>query len=166
MNNLRRLTLGGILTGLSVCVMLIGNLIGVGTYAAPLIAGILLLPVGMRSGLKYHITAYLAAGLLSFMLLSDREEALMFLCVFGWYPIARPYLERLKPPLNWIAKYGLLNLCAIAAETLVVLVIAPETLGLWMILLLLLLSNLTFVIYDRLLPRMEIILARRLNIKR
>jgi len=162
MKKTRAIALSGMLTGLCLALLIVGSLIGVGTYPAPVAAAIVLMPVGMTLGSRYHIMAWIAASALSLMLLADREEALMFSFLFGWYPIARPYFEKLRMPLKVICKYASLNTCAIAIEALVMLVIVPETEAWYWLLLLLLLMNFVFAINDRLLPRVELLIKYRL----
>ena len=163
MKQSRRIALCGVLSALAVLVLLLGNLIGIGTYAAPLFAGLIIMPLGMKAGKKYHILGWLAVSLLGFMLLSDREEALMFACLFGWYPIARPYFDSLRPPLNIISRFAALNACAIAVELLVMLVLVPESAGVWLVIALLVLANVTFIVYDRLIPVFMLLFLTRFS---
>lgn len=158
----RALALSGMLTGLCLALLIVGSLIGIGTYAAPLIAAMVLIPVGMTLGKRYHIMAWIAASALSLILLSDREEALMFSFLFGWYPIARPCFEKLGKPWSAIGKYMSLNICAAAIEALMMLVIMPESGAWYWIVLFMLLLNFVFAVNDRLLPRVELIIKYRL----
>lgn len=52
MKKTRKIALCGLVSAIALIVMLLGNLIGVGTYASPMIAGILLTAVGMSAGKK------------------------------------------------------------------------------------------------------------------
>ena len=161
MRHSRKIALSGVLSALAVALLLVGSLIGVGTYAAPMLAGVALMPVGMSAGKKYHILSWIGVSLIGLMLLSDREEALMFACLFGWYPIARPYFDGLKKPFDQIARYAALNGAAIGVEALVMLVIAPESNSALLLIGLLLLANVTFVLYDKLIPKVKLIILVR-----
>ena len=82
------------LCALAIVIMMLGSLIGVGTYAAPLIAIWLLLPVLGLFGKKAALTAFFAVALIGLMVLPDRELALIY-CAFGWWPAAKPLADRI-----------------------------------------------------------------------
>ena len=63
----RKIALGALFTALGVTLMLLGAAIGIGTYAAPMLAGLLLLPLGARYGTKYQLTVFAATALLSLL---------------------------------------------------------------------------------------------------
>ena len=46
MKHTKLIALGGVTAALSVVLMLAGSLIGIGTYASPMLAGLALLPAG------------------------------------------------------------------------------------------------------------------------
>ena len=90
----RKIATCGVLCALAIVVMMLGSLIGVGTYAAPLIAIWLLLPVLGLFGRKAALTVFVAVALIGFMVLPDRELALIY-CAFGWWPAAKPLIDRI-----------------------------------------------------------------------
>lgn len=155
MKQSKQIAFCGMLTALGVVLLVVGNLLGIGTYAAPMLVGLLILPAGKKWGVRYQVLLWLAIGLLGLILLSDVEESLMFLGFFGWYPIARPALERLPRGIGWAVKLLAFNLPVVALEALVMLVLVPEAVGTWLMLALLVVGNLVFVIYDRAIPRVE-----------
>lgn len=163
MRESRRIALCGMMAALSIVVLLTGALLQVGTYAGPMIAGILLLPVGREVGRKHHVLMWLAVSILSFILIRDWEQNLMYLCIFGVYPMLRPLFHRLKGWLRLAAKLLYFNVTTVLLEVLVMLLLVPESMGWGMIIMLLALGNLCFVLYDFILPRMEILLTSRLK---
>ncbi len=163
MKQTKALAFCGVMTALGVVILLLGGFLGIGTYAAPMLAGLMLLPVGSRYGWKYHALVWLCVGVLALILVSDVEESLMFLGLFGWYPILRPKLQQLPKVLGWVAKFALFNGVLIALEALVLLVLAPEALELSFLLALLALANLVFWVYDLAIPRVAANLERRLG---
>ena len=162
MKQTRAISLCGVTAALAVVLMTVGGLLGIGLYAAPMLAGLCLLPAGRHLGLKYHLTLWLAVSALSFLLVPDVEQNLMFLCLFGCYPILRPALQRLPRLPRLLCKLCFFNAVSIALEALVLLLLVPETLSAPMLLLLLALGNLTFALYDRLIPRAQRFLETRL----
>lgn len=151
----RAVALCGVIAALSIVLMAVGGLLGIGLYAAPMLAGLCLLPAGRFLGVKYHVMLWLVVSALSFLLVPDVEQNLMFLCLFGCYPILRPALQRLPRMLRPLCKLLFFNAAAVALEALVLLVIVPEALEPGMLLLLLALGNLTFLLYDLLIPRAQ-----------
>ena len=153
MKQTRALALCGVTAALAVAVMAAGGVLGIGTYISPLIAGMCLLPVGSLLGKKYHITLWLAVSALSFLLVPDIEQSLMFLCLFGCYPVLRPLFERLPRIPRLLCKLLFFNAVTIALEALVMLLLV----------LLLVLGNVVFVLYDVLIPRIAYLLNKRLS---
>ena len=92
----------GVLCALAVVIMLAGSLIWVGTFAAPLLAVWILLPIRSLYGNKAALTAFFAAALISLMILPDREMAI-FYCCFGWWPVARQYVQKIRPAAARVA---------------------------------------------------------------
>ena len=85
----------GMLAALSIVMMLLGTLLEIGLYAAPMLAGLCLLPVGRRLGKKYQVLLWVAVSVLSLILVPNVEASLMYLCLFGCYPVIRPWFQRL-----------------------------------------------------------------------
>ena len=161
--NTKRVAVCGVTAALGVVIMLLGAVLGVGIYLAPMLVGACLIPIGRAWGSKYQILLWIAIGLLCLMLVSDPEENLMFLGLFGWYPILRPTLQKLPPVLRAVVKLLIFNAAVIALELLLLLVLVPESLGAAWTVLLLALGNATFLIYDFAIPKFELLAAKYLK---
>ena len=74
-NESRRVALCGVLCALGIALLLLGSVLQIGTYAAPMLACFLLVPVGEEYGPKYMLLLYLATAVLSVLLLPDQELA-------------------------------------------------------------------------------------------
>lgn len=92
----RRIALCGLLTALASMLLILGGMIPLATFCAPMLAIAALLPVLEEFGPRYAWAAWAAVSLLGLMLAADRELALVYV-FFGWYPILRPYLQRIRP---------------------------------------------------------------------
>ena len=149
----RRMAVCSMMTALGVVVLLLGAVLSLGMYACPMIVGLCLMPIGQEFGKKYQILLWLAISFLSMLLVPNPEENLMFFGLFGWYPILWPSLQRLSKGLGMAVKLLLFNAVIIALEALVLLVLAPEAMEPSMLFLLLVLGNVTFVLYDRVIPK-------------
>ncbi len=166
MKRTRGIALSGVFSALATALMWAGAISGLGTYASPILAGIALIPVGLSLGRKYHALAFCAVALLSALINPEWEQNLLFTALFGWYPIVKPLLDRLKKPWNTISKFALFNAATVGVELLVMLVLIPEAEEWWLLAGLLLMGNLTFFVYDITLPRISYALSLKLDISR
>ena len=159
----RRLALNGMMAAMSIVILLFGSMLGIGIYAGPMLAGLFLLPIGRELGRRDQAMIWLAVSLLGFMLISDMEQNLMYLCLFGCYPILRPWFQKLQKPVRLIAKLAYFNVVIIAAEAVVLLFFAPEAMGAALIITLLVLGNVTFLCYDLAIPVFDVVMAKYLH---
>ena len=156
----KRMAACAMTTALCVVLMWLGFVLQIGMYAAPIVSGLFLIPVGKRYGYKYQLAVWIASGLLSLILVPDIEQNLLYIGLFGWYPTLRNYLQKLPRLLRTVIKLLIFNVIVVLIEALVITVLAPEALPLRMIILLLVLASITFLLYDYLLPRIEALLSR------
>ena len=147
--------LGGTLAALAVVFMMLGGIIPIGTYCCPILASLLLIPVLDRCGVGLAWAWYGAVGILGALMCPDKEAAAVFV-FFGYYPICKPYLDRLPKLLRRLCKALLFNLSVVVMYALLIVVLAPPELvqefaaeGTPMLLALLALGNLSFWLCDR-----------------
>lgn len=163
MKKTKAVALGGIMSAMCVVIMLLGALIGVGVYVAPMIAGICLIPAGKKYGVKYHISLWLVVSILSFLIVPDIEESLMFLTLFGFYPIVYPYFQRLSKLPRIIVKLAYFNVVVVSVEYVVIKFFLPEAVDIPMAMLLWVIGNATFLLYDRVIPRSDRLLEKNIG---
>lgn len=151
----KRMAVCAMLTALSVVLMVLGGALELGVYAAPLLAGLCLIPIGRRYGKACHWLTFSAVSLLCLMLAPNPEANLLYIGLLGWYPAARPLFQRLPRLLRPIGKLLLFNVLLVGVQWLVLQLTAPQfPRGVWLWILLIL-GNITFLLYDRILPRVE-----------
>lgn len=156
-NRISKIALCGVLSALSVVVLLVGNVLQIGTYAAPMLASFLLIPVLEEYGKKYALLLYAVVSLLSLFLVPDKELVLFYVLVLGYYPVLRVRLNNIRRGvLRWMAKFGCFNAAVVVMYALLIVVLAPPELvqefaaeGTPMLLALLALGNLSFWLCDR-----------------
>jgi len=153
----------GMMAALSVVVMALGAALGLGMYVSPMIAGICLIPVGNAYGKKYQTMLWIAVSILCFILVPNIEENLMYLCLFGCYPIIRPYFQKLPNGSRFVTKLAFFTVVFAGLELLIMSVLVPETMGVGMMIALIVLGDVTFMMYDFVLPRAELLLSKRLG---
>ena len=159
----KRIALCGVVSALSVVILLLGAVLGLGIYLAPMIAGSLLIPVGYRCGRKYHVMLWLVVSALAFLLVPEIEEDLMFFLLFGCYPILYPKLNSLPKGPRIVLKLLIFNVVFIALELLITLILVPETVGSAYFFVLILLGNVMFLCYDLALPKALFLLNNSLG---
>lgn len=87
------------------------------TYAAPAVAGLVMLVVVIEINCKWALGTFLAS-LVPVLLLTEPEAKLLYLFLFGWYPIAKARIESIhKNAIEWLLKILLFNLSVVAAYT-------------------------------------------------
>lgn len=105
----------GIIVAISVIVML-AALIPSLTYLLPAVSGLCVWTVSEQLDRKWGLLAYVASAVLCFMLIPEIEADLYYLFFFGYYPIIKELLERIKPkPVAFIAKFAVFNLSVVTA---------------------------------------------------
>ena len=144
---------------LAVVIMCMGGLIPVATFVCPMMCMMMLWMTAKVSGRRIGWAWYGAVAMLGLMLSPDKESAAVFLCL-GFYPLVKPYLDRL--PFSFLWKLLLFNvIIAIMYAVMIRLLgmdqIASEYtgLGVAMTVILLILGNITFLLLDLVFSRMS-----------
>ena len=161
----------GLMTALSVTLMLAGGLIPIATYCVPMAAGILLLPVLLEFGEESAWMSFAVTSLLCLIMGIDKEASFFYIFI-GYYPIIKWRIDRFAKNgvLRCLAKLAvfsisiilmylimcfLLNMQAIASEF--------EEMGALLSVVLLIFFNICMLLYDRLLLPLVILYAQRLR---
>lgn len=159
----RRMAICGMTAALGVVLMVLGAILELGMYVCPMFVGLCLIPIGKEWGVRYHLMLWAAISLLCLMLVTNLEQNLMFIGLFGWYPALRPRLQRLPPLPRLAVKLLLFNAIVIAIEALLIFVLVPEAMGTVFTMILLMLGNATFLLYDFAIPRFEWLARKHLK---
>lgn len=171
-SNTVRLALCGVLAALAVALMFLGGTLAVASIACPVLASLVLIPVYAECGRKWGFLWFAAVAVLAALLAPDKESAVLF-AFFGCYPMLKHFFGRLRlRPLRWAVKLLYLNAAVAAAYGLMLFVFRMPALraefaetGRLMLAALLGLANVTFVVYDLLIGRLEILYFARLRPK-
>lgn len=152
--------LGGIVSALSVVLMLMTAVIPFMSYALPLMAGALLILMVIEINKSWAFIVYVAVSLLAVFVVPDKEAAVFYVAFFGYYPIIKSTLEKHLPRvLEWVVKFFIFNAAVIAAYffTVKVLGIPFDDMGEWGkygVFALLAVANVTFLVYDIMLTKL------------
>lgn len=160
---------GGISAALSVAFMFCGSLLYVFTYVVPMILGLLMMTVKKTFSSSCAWCVYIAVSILSLIIVPDKETVLMYVLFFGYYPIIRPGIEKIKvKPLRYFIKFLLFNISVAAVELIAYFVFGipffeDSSFSAAMIIVFAALMNVTFALYEFLLNNFMILYERKLE---
>lgn len=171
-NKTARIALCGVLAALAVALMFLGGTVAFAAIACPVMASLVLIPVYTECGWKWGLVWYAAVAALALLLAPDKESAILFVA-FGYYPMLRKLIGHLHSRVfKWVVKLVYVNAVICAAYGLMIFVFRMEAVsaefaayGGWMLAALAALANLTFVVYDLLIVRLEIFYCVKLRPK-
>ena len=94
-------------------VLMLGAYFPYFTYTIPAFAGLCIMVVLLELGTKWAISAYITSALLT-VLFCEPEAMLMYVFLFGYYPILKAVIEKLrKPVVEWVLKIVSFNIAVI-----------------------------------------------------
>ena len=169
MKNTGKIALCGVMSALSMAIMLLSYL-PITEYAVPAMAGIVFIILVIETDYKWAFLSFAAASVLV-ILFAAQEAKIMFLAFFGYYPILKGIIEKLKKiALEIVIKVLIFNVAVVSAYSLLVIVLKIPIddmgiLGKYGILVLWVFGNLTFLIYDFALTQIVTIYLKTLHPK-
>lgn len=144
-----------IIAAFEVVLMMITTFIPVGTYALPCFAGALTVAVVIEFGAKWATGVFCVSSVLSFFLSGDKEAVILFIALFGYYPILKNIIEsKLKNRIiQYVLKFALFNAAAVSSFFVAMYVLSVPadefTIGgVYVPYLFLIAGNLFFLLYD------------------
>ena len=167
----KALTLCAILSAMGVVLLMLGALIETLDLSMAALASFFCIFAVIELGGTYPWLIFAVTGTLSVVLLPHSAGGWFYLLFFGYYPILKEKLERLKKPVSYLFKILIFN-AAVFLGTAVTLLLfygggegktlwdafifffGGEDAGIYLALGTYLLSNAVFVIYDFALTRM------------
>lgn len=154
-SNTYKVALCGVISALALVLMLLTGLIPVGTYAFPVFSGVLLSVIVIELNAKWAMAVYFAVSVLSFFLSGDKEAVLYFIAFFGFYPVLKGTIERIRALwVQYLLKYAVFNACIVGAfyAGLYLLQIPQESFelfGIYLPWVFLIFGNIVFLLYDK-----------------
>ena len=125
----QKIALCGMLGALSVVLLLLGSALQIGTYAAPMLAAFLLIPVLEEYGTRYALTLYVCVAILAMLFVPETELALFYVLVMGYYPVLRVKLNGVKSTfLRWVLKFAVFNAGTVLVYLLLFALLGPAVL--------------------------------------
>ena len=169
MKNTGKITFSAIMSALAVVIMLTSYFPYL-TYAIPAIAGLCVMVVLIETDYKWAVFTYISSAVLVFMF-AEMESKFLYVFLFGYYPILKSLIEKInKQIFEWILKIIIFNI-----SILLVYVVFSKLFALSLddfgalkqygVAILLLLSNIVFIVYDIAVSRMSIVYINMLHPK-
>lgn len=169
MKNTVRIAFCSVMAALSVVVMFLTGVIPVATIALPALAGCLLIPVVAECNVKWGFGVFAAVSVLAFLLTADREAFLIYVLFFGYYPVLYALLDRIgNRVLRYAVKLLVFNAAAVGETLLSIYVLgipfeSVSFLGPFTAVVLLILANGVFLLYDFALRSLIVLYFTRLH---
>lgn len=166
MNRTKALAFSAIVSALAVVLLYVGALFDVLDMSASAMASICVLWVMAELGTKWALAVYAATSALALVLLPVKLPAVLFVGLFGYYPLLKAFYERkLRGIFVLGAKFLTLN-AVVFVMLCVMRAFAVEVL--WFEILLAVTLNFVFLVYDialtRLLRAYLLVWRKRLHI--
>lgn len=92
-----KVALGGIISALCLVSMFLTGVIPILSLALPMVAGTLMMIVKEEVSTGWAFLTYTAVSLLSLFVTFDKESSIMFIFLFGLYPILKTMFDKIKP---------------------------------------------------------------------
>ncbi len=155
MSNLKqtsKITLSAIMASLATVFMML-SFFPYFVYAIPAVAGLFIMVVVIEIDKKCAFMAYMVSAVLVF-LFADPESRFLYVFFFGYYPIAKALIEKMrKPVLEWPIKFVIFNASVISVYVIFSSFFSFSLdefgeLGKYGAYILLALGNVVFVLYD------------------
>ncbi len=116
-----QVAVGGMASALCMLLMFMTGMIPFATFALPAMAGIVLVVVVVEMGRSTAALVYAAVSLLSLFMCPDKEAAMMFIGFFGFYPIVKGLLDRIKlRPLRAVTKFAVFNAAIVTSYWIII----------------------------------------------
>lgn len=155
------------MTALAVVFMLL-SYIPYLTYTAPAVSGLFMVIIAIELSGKWAYASYFASSVLIFML-AENEAKILYILFFGLYPILKGSIEKIRNlPVEYVVKFLFFNV-AMALEILAsvyVLGIPLESngiAGVYLYVVIALLANVLFIVYDIAVTRLISLYMYRLH---
>lgn len=159
LKNSSRLAICALSCALSIVLLFFGGIATVFSYAMPMLVSLIMIMLKETFGAKSAVITYVSTAILTLILVNDRECASLYILFFGYYPIIRASIEKIKSEAAKVAvKFLLFNFTMAICQLLLVYVFGipffDKDFNAAFIIVFAVLMNILFVIYDILVDKM------------
>ncbi len=109
-----KVALGGVISSLCIFSMFVAGAVPFLYLTMPMIAGTLMSIIAVEVNKPWAFLTYASVSLLSVFITADKEAALIFILLFGYYPIIKEPIDKLKLRLiRFLIKLAFFNVVAV-----------------------------------------------------
>jgi len=106
----RMISLSALFTALTVTTIYFASIWPTGQIGLAAVASLFTAAAVIETGLFSGISVYTASSVLCLTLIPNRTVAIIYICFFGYYPVVKSLVERLKGTvLQWVIKLFVFN---------------------------------------------------------
>lgn len=149
-----KVAISGVISALAVVIMLF-SFFPTLEIGIPALAGLLMVILVVEMDWKWGFMGYLTVSFIAFLLAPSLESRLLFICFFGYYPVIKALIERIRLKLlMWLIKFACFNMAAVFVYWLLLTVTTAvdrdsfTVFGVYLPGVILLLGNIVFLVYD------------------
>lgn len=163
-----KVALGGVLAAVALLIMFTTGLAPFLTYVAPMFAGMLAIMMMVEVSYGWATLTYVAVAILCILITPDREAAFLYIFFFGYYPIVKGLIEKIKNGvLRWFLKFAVFNISTVTCYFLIINLFGMKdvfdslnSMGKYGLLIFWIAANFTFLIYDNFLNSVAIMYVK------
>lgn len=154
MNKNFKLAFSSVCASLGTVLMLMTIILPIASYTLVALAGLITSAIVIEINIKYAFSVYLAISLLSLLFVPDKEAVALFIFFFGYYPIIKYFIEKIKNRIiQIIIKLIIFNSSAILFffTSINLLNIPRDSFNIFGInipIIILIIGNIVFLVYD------------------
>lgn len=151
-NLVSNIAFSAIISSVCVVLMLLCRFISITDYAVSAVCGLLIGVVVIESGKRWALASYIVVSVLG-LIFGGNECAVTFIIFLGYYPVIKVWLDSINKVISYIIKFLIFNSMIIGAYYILdALKFIPldeiAILGQYTNLVILILANVAFLIYD------------------
>lgn len=110
-------------------------------------------------------TVFVAVSLISLLFMPDKECAMTYIAFFGYYPIIKDSVDKIKSKiLLWITRLLIFNVAIVSSQLVCIYVFGipfDDIFGAWGVVILLACANLIFVLYEKMICTVTILYIKK-----
>ena len=166
----RKAALCGMMAALSAVILTWGSLLPFSTFACPMLALLCAIPAVCEYGAGTALLLYAAVSVLGLLLGPDKEIVLLYVFL-GWYPAVQSRLDRMPRLWGLLAKCASFSLSMAVMYSSILYLFRLEAVveefseySAAIVIVMLLLGNVTFLLYTRVLRNLSNLYRKKRNL--
>lgn len=162
---IKKITVSSIFSALIVVLIMLGTFLEILDITVAAVCSLVVFIVLIEEGGKYPLLVYLVSSVLCLIFVSQSSATLYFVAFFGYYPILKLKLKKLSKVLRKTVCIVLFNIATLLLFLIFKAIFAMQNEPAVMYILLIILSNVFFLCFDRLLDVFAFIYFKKLRNK-